>query len=102
MSQPTVLSCPHCQGKISHDDNLAGQTGSCSNCHRQVQMPEANKTGSDDQQKTHVPCPKCGKELRAPRHGVGGDIKCPKCGHHITVPAKAESTNKRCEDSENR
>ncbi|HEV56789.1 MAG TPA: hypothetical protein ENN87_04740 [Phycisphaerales bacterium] len=41
--------CPHCEVRLKAGENLAGKSGTCPNCNKEIQVPEAATTdeGSD-------------------------------------------------------
>jgi hypothetical protein len=42
------LQCPHCDKKLTVNDDLAGRVGLCPGCKRRIQIPQAEPTETED------------------------------------------------------
>jgi DNA-directed RNA polymerase subunit M/transcription elongation factor TFIIS len=46
------FDCPHCKQALeAKDDELAGKTGSCPKCNKEIQLPEKTEPEKPDKEK---------------------------------------------------
>jgi hypothetical protein len=49
---PVQFKCPHCQASLQAVSNLAGKPGICPKCNKEITVPQATETQSEQKDET--------------------------------------------------
>lgn len=104
------LPCPHCNGAVSADSEMAGEAVKCPLCGGEFELPAAEETSPPSAPPTlptasgeastspaasprrqpiyrfHLTCPRCDSQLEAHTGQTGHPAQCPSCASRFIVP----------------
>lgn len=98
------LSCSQCEALLTVPARLAGQTGTCKSCGKEIRVPGAPRGDARPPEASVEPaggitfaCSSCSHEMTVPPHFAGLLGRCKGCGAETRVPPADDSTEGRDE-----
>ncbi len=85
------FGCDSCGQHLEADEGAVGQAAHCTNCGKQLTVPEASTLPQQAETPTSsdisFDCDHCGQNIVIEEAGAGLIVQCPKCGKSLNVPS---------------